>query len=551
MPTPPANSSLPWRKIALATGTAAIVWTVFRLFFYPGFASSDGYTYMTVARSVAEGHGFLSPSIQPGLMSHIPTDATGQAYVIQQPGWTLLLAGWFKLFGASLEAASTLGILLSLLTIGLTFILGWRMGGKSVPMGWLAAALLMTNIAFVASSFALYTVPSQAFLVACMGVAMLSRPSPAAALSAGLVFAAATMLRETSVILPLGLAVAWYPAISERSPTRSKAVVAFAGLMLLVIVPALVPMLMERVRRLELLHGETSNITLRATFLYGTSLFDQGWYYIYNYSGLEIDPLQLFRDHPEELIRKISGNLSAFFQSVLLGLWTPSPWYLPLALPWLLPEIRTRRAGWGMLAAAGGLVGLSLITYTHAHYFLALLPFLASLQAVSARELMRRPYFKKRVFRWAIGGYVAIPMVVNCITILGGSGIPTGERPMPQGAQAALVELVTANTPPDAVVAGTPTSLLAWHTRRVIMQYSGHPNFRIQENRMWTCIDHQVPIDYILLSSLANETPQLGGMLMDGFSLTASVNRPDLQAWLFKRSDRPRPVPPGPIPDCR
>src|SRR5262249_10526287 len=120
--------------------------------------------YAVLARSHMEGHGLRSPVVFPGFMTLVPTDRTGQVFVMQAPLWPLLLAYVFRAVGATWLAVSVTGYVLAGLTaVGVWWIAVLASG--RVGAGYLAGALLLAHPTYYAAISNGSTVPLQGVLV--------------------------------------------------------------------------------------------------------------------------------------------------------------------------------------------------------------------------------------------------------------------------------------------------------------------------------------------------------------------------------------------------
>jgi hypothetical protein len=104
-----------------------------------------------------------------------------------------------------------------------------------------------------------------------------------------------------------------------------------------------------------------------------------------------------------------------------------------------------------------------------------------------------------------------------------------------------LFEFVREHTPPDSVIAfgHIPAALLAWKTHRTVVSYDPAPYCRPANTDMWRRLDHQLPLDYILLSSFTDVDTS---NLLEGFDLIATDETRWLRVWLFGRANAKGPV---------
>src|SRR5262249_1166537 len=91
--------------------------------------------------------------------------------------------------------------------------------------------------------------------------------------------------------------------------------------------------------RKSLVLGDFGNPTMKASYLYHTPVFDLGWYFIYDFPGMKIDPVQYFLSHPGELFDKIGFQLGVIFlHQTVPSLLAFAPYFIPLLFPPLLPD---------------------------------------------------------------------------------------------------------------------------------------------------------------------------------------------------------------------
>jgi len=300
----------------------------------------------------------------------------------------------------------------------------------------------------------------------------------------------------------------------------------------------------DAVRKAELI-GRWDSPTLRLTLLYHTPVSDLGWYFIYDHASLRINPFTYFLAHPRELAEKVGYQLwVAFIKQTVPALLSNTQWFVPVILPWLIVESRARMIGYSLLLVLGVQALLSALAFEHADYFKAFIPVICAYLVAVVFELYRRSSQTAHAWRdpgWVtrstIIAYALLPLVFNVTYLLAGNLIPTGDYTgMKARQEHHFAAFIKENTPDDAVLACAHASLMAWDTDRTIVQYSGHPKYRIANSEMWQQIDRKLPIDFIFLNSLAYERPDME--VLPGFTLVKSLETPDLQAWMFRRSNR-------------
>jgi 4-amino-4-deoxy-L-arabinose transferase-like glycosyltransferase len=185
-------------------------------------ASSDSLFYVLGAKSIAAGHGYQ--------ILHHPT-------AFFPVGWPAFLAGVFLITGASFLAVKVTALVLWMLTTAFVYLLGRRLGGRSVGLvaGVLVAvAPTMTIYALRASSEHLF-IPL--LLAVCLLVVTADgrTPSMRRAALAGVFLGLAILVRSTGILLPLVIPL-W---LLLRRPAREswRAAVTMSVVSVLVLTP--------------------------------------------------------------------------------------------------------------------------------------------------------------------------------------------------------------------------------------------------------------------------------------------------------------------------
>lgn len=514
--------------------------------------SSDGINYATVARNVMAGRGLVSSVVQPGLIDVVPSDRRGQAFVIQAPLWPVVLGGWFKLFGASATSVAWLGGLLTSLAVLGAWWLGWLLSG-SASVGYLAAVMTLLNPHLLSGSMAGVTTSFQALLFVLVFLVLYLTPTPWRVVLTGLLLGVAILTRENSVFLLGGAAFSWYASARRRAGgTGPLGLGSWRGVAVFVVALTVAGGLVtaaataEARRKAELI-GDWDAPTVRMTFLYDTPVGNRGWYFIHGYEGLGISPARYFLDHPTELVRKVAYQLAvAFAEQTLPALLSTTPWFVPVVVPWMFTDPLARRFGASVLVVLGLQTVIGSPSSLHFSYYFAFLPVLYPLVATSivmlSRRLgRRRPEPRRvRVLCAVLIVYALVPAVLNAGSLVAGGPLRAGDYDLTPSQERRLASLIIDNTAPGAVIVSSHAPLLAWTTGRTVIQYSGAAAYRISDSEMWRRIDRRLPIDAIMLTSLAGERPDMP--LLPGFRLVRRLDDPDLGAWLFARV-RDEPIP--------
>lgn len=510
---------------------------------YRELPHSDGANYAVVARSVAEGRGLISPIIQPGLIGLARTDGREQAFIIQAPGWPLVLGQVFRLAGATPRNEAVTGyVLLGLATVGVFWLAALSAG--SAWAGYLAAAVTLSAPPVFASAVAGSNAPLQSLLIVSLFLLLFRRPTTFTMAMAGLLSGLGLVVRETMLFAIAAFVIAawWYgrDRIPHGAQTRAIAVflLFLAG-----------PLLVDRARRVEASTGEAFP-TVSATLLYGTSQTDARWYWRDAAPWTGVGPLTYLANHPGELAQKVRNQ---FVNTFLLGTLPNLVSFTPMLLPviWPLAVARERRAATAAAVLATLLLALGgSVAYLHRSYFNAFFPVLAAGIAASLDGILRRVPSSSRSGRamlLAAAAYGLLPVIVNGETVSRPGAVDVGEYFDNPTALRHLCDFVNRETREDGLIAIAhhPAPRLAWYVRRSFLQYDPGPDLRIGPTPMWASILRRRPVDYILLTSYMDRGDEA---LPPGFVLRATLSESGIKAWLYERALESRALKAGPTP---
>lgn len=534
------SRSLILHSLAVLFG-AALICLVYHRYLTEEFVSSDGSNYAAVARNWMNGRGLTSSVVQPGLMTVVPTDAQGQAFVTQAPLWPILLGEWFRVFGVGNRGVLSLCYTLACVAALLCWWLGY-LSTRSLKFAYLCPVMLLANPLYMASIAAGYNVGLQSVLIGGLFLLMFFRPTVLTALLGGLLLALGIITRENSLFVFAGLAFSWFMQLRNEGEGTSRYLgllpdrhfVRWALCVSLALAPAFLMWLAESNRKAEVI-GTWDSPTLRMTFLYWTTDFDLGWYFIYDYEGLRIRPSVFFREHPAELFQKVGFQLWVLFaKQTVPALLCAYAWFVPVFFPWFLGRGRAAIVGYAFLIVMLVQTVVASMSFLHVHYYLAFLPVLYPFLVASIQGLAPYCVPWRGGRRWvtalsvACVAYAFVPFVLNVTSAARGIKLPTGENDASDHQRQDMIRLIREGTDENSVIVCSHSPFLAWQTGRTILQYSGDPRYVISDSPMWRRIDAQLHIDYIVLSSLAG--PQPPTKLLPGFTLAREVHSGDLNA---------------------
>lgn len=552
---PHAHRARAWWNCLVVLALSTLLFAVYWQLYFVGIRSSDGANYAAVARNVATGHGLLSSVIQPGLLDVVPSGPEGQAFVIQAPLWPLLLASAFKVAGPSettlLMVSGTLFVLVMVGSWWLTLL--WT---RSIFWAYVAWALLICNPYAIGTALAGANVMLQAALLLAIFLAGGAGPAAWNVILVGGLLGLACVTRENSLFMFPAIAIMWHERLSmdscagPRRPSllflrstaaRNRLLVALAAVGML----AIIPIRIEAARKAALI-GHADAPVLRMTFLYYTSIGDQGWYFLYRHPMLAIDPKDFFREHPGELVWKMAYQFYALFlRETAPAMLSFLPWFVPVLVPRFAPTSRGRAGILAALVFIAVQVVIGAMTILNFIYFFALLPVLAAGIGATAVGIWARASAARHRWGWrALLAYALAPLVLNVAFLATGRKPGTGDYHLSAAAENALATFILRHTTPGSVVTCSHSALMAWKTGRTILTYSVHPQYTVGDTPMWRAIDGRLPIAYIVLNTLASETPDR--LLLPGFHLVATTSLAgEGTAWMFARGGAARPEQPA------
>ena len=185
----------------------------------PGFGFSDTFFYSWVGAALSQGHGFTflgRPS------AHWP------------PGYPVLLAGVYKVFGADTRNALVANAVLGALTVPLVYLIGLRTFGRPAAVVAAAALALLPGqilIGDVALAETFYVFE----LVAFVALAIVLSRRPRSLVVLGVVAGLAALTRGEGLLFPLIVLGMWWAARGRRVALRDTAAV--VAVMVLTIAP--------------------------------------------------------------------------------------------------------------------------------------------------------------------------------------------------------------------------------------------------------------------------------------------------------------------------
>jgi 4-amino-4-deoxy-L-arabinose transferase-like glycosyltransferase len=211
-----------WLALVLALAfTVRLAWVVFSD--WRPLPDDDAFRYDWTARALADGQGYVH-------LNGLPT-------AFWPPGYPLLLAGAYVLFGQSIAVAQLLNVALGAGTVVLVYLLGLRTVGRRPALAAATiVALFPSLIFFTAVTLSEVTFTFLALLAVYLLVveAQRDRRDVPLLLAAGLVLGFASLVRGQALLLPLVLVPFWLRSPGGWRPTGQRLGVLLAGMALIV-----------------------------------------------------------------------------------------------------------------------------------------------------------------------------------------------------------------------------------------------------------------------------------------------------------------------------
>jgi hypothetical protein len=479
----------PWNGALGCLVVSVIVFVVYYVILREGRPTfwTDTYEYAQVARDVARGQGLTSRMSYVLEVSMLYKGDLPLPYFLHDVGNSLLMAAFFKVFGASDGVVGWASGTFFMLTPPLTFLLGARLFGQRV--GLLAAVLALTDTQLIRySATGLSEVP-YAFLLTLCFYALCTWRAGWGAAWIGVLCGALAVLRSNALPLLPGMALfllvdrgaggseafrtnrfrlllrAWRPALFS------------VGLFLLGFLIAFGPV---ATRNYRWFGNPLYNSISRYVLIWSTSAIPGKSGAVLSTTGVPTDPVAFILTHPGELVEKTAAHMAQTVRDLLRGGYETGDYFgdacllLLFLLSILAPppsegggERRLRRLVYASILVAFVAGSMTHIRWRHLYAFIPVaLVFVAELLMRIIRQSGRPPDAR------GLGRVAPAYAVVAFLAVL-------GIRPFLESASVpedlglsreyrAYARLVNENTPSDAVLLTRPARLmygLSWYAR--------------------------------------------------------------------------------------
>lgn len=486
-------------------------WTLLGLLvfaaYYLGFNSGlpnfwpDSYEYAQAARNLALGRGLVTSSptvLEYWLLSRFTMPLP---YFFHDPGISILLAAFFRVFGISDAVVGWTSGLCYILTVPVTFVLGRKLFDVNVAR--LATWLTLVNYPLLSYSITgLSEVPYALFLT-LLFLLLYSAPTRRSALLGGIVYGVLTVLRSNSLpFLPLILITivllrrAGNGGViqSERDqlPSRRPGQASVISTLLLFLAGFGILYVPNAARYYSLSGSPIYNGTSYYALVYYTPAMTGTLNSVYASPGLAVEPLQFALAHPADMLNKVQYQLARNVPLLLRGGIVETPTWIDgfeiilFVGSFLLVfgETSRQRIFHGFILAClllALLVGsLTLLRWRHLYGFIPIMLIYDAAVLVHAVRRVVGWFLPKRV---GLSEWSAVPLAiaaVGCAAWLAPSGLLHDPRPA-QSLSAYFEQaaaFVRAQTPPSAVIvtqlkpdSGGFQAGISWYADRELVQY--------------------------------------------------------------------------------
>jgi len=504
----------------LLLGLGAIVFLLYFRVLQGGYPAlwSDTYEYADVARSIAAGEGIVTHSATVMEIWMLGPGSFPLPYLFHDVGHSLLMALFFRIFGASETTIGwTSGAFFVLLPC-LTFLVGLRVL-RSRRVALLAGVLVLINAQLLSySTTGLSELPYAFFLTLVLGMLYEARKARGLVL-AGLAYGALVALRSNALpFLPLIALYLWFDvpgagsAEEGATPSRAAArarlarVLPFlAGLALI-----LAPNMLRTYRYLGRPIGTVASAYMPVFY---TSAIEGKSKTLFSQPGLDVDPVRFLLEHPGELWWKVRYQLDDTVSRLVSGGGLKGNWadaiqiflflFGALAAP-ASETPRQRRFRWLVYAlvlmalAAGSLFHLR---WRHLYGFLPIV-------MLYNAELVNRLGGPGVAGLRACAGFVVLLLAFGMARVWLVDRSPgDSERVSHERYHDALAKFIARKTPADAVVLVRVDGLgelraLGWYSGRQIVELSDYTLAKLRDVRQ--------PL-YVMLAS--DRPPGMGSAL--------------------------------------
>jgi hypothetical protein len=484
-------SPTPWRQVLLLFAIGFLAFTIYYVILkrsQPNFWS-DSYEYAQVGRNVAQGRGLVTNAASVLELYLLDKGSLPLPYFLHDVGNSLLIASFFKLFGASEAVLGWASGTFYILLVPLTFLLGSKIFNRQV--GAIAALLALVNTQLVTFGVTGLSELPYAFFLTLLLYAVYSQRDWWHFVVSGALFGVAVILRSNSLPFLPWLIVFVAVAQDEWSRAKFRAALKSGAIRIgLFLSGFLLLFAPDAWRNYVWLHNPLYNVnSLYALVWYTSAIPGKSTGVIYE-TGLSINPVQFVLTHPEEILNKVWYELSHVILQLFMGGptfnydWTDAVvifvFLFSIFAPPARESERQRYFRWMVYAciATAFVVGaLFNLRWRHLYGFIPIvLIYVAELIQQGFQTSAWGQQMDASGSRWAPHSIFPIAAIVGMLALLGIGPIIAGIPPTNDVYFHDLGAFVEKQTPESAVILTNTTRshYLAWFSTRQFVSYADY-----------------------------------------------------------------------------
>lgn len=439
------------------------------------FSSDDAAVYADLARNILTGHGLVSNTLYPVFLVKMSPPLTIWPS-LYPPFYPLILALGFLIFGASENSSAFVNGFFFLATIPFIYLLATKLFNKGVAL--LSLTWYVFNPSVLAFSVSGMTESLFAFLITSSAYLLFSVKN-IFLFFVGLLIGFSYLTRLPGILL-LPLAIGFLLFKKEKQ---------IKGIIYVLIGFALPVIIANQWSPSTI----WSNQSIQNSNIWDVLAVDSVFPSVGIYSVMEPITLDLLLTHLDLLLKKIIFNIYHFWQGLFTST-TPTVVVLYLLSFFLPLPKKSRRFRIFTLVILITFITFHLITIFDFRYILPLLPLILILSSAVFLAFLEK--FASRRLLFSVFIFTVLFIVVPIFTSTGyGTSIQRSlAHPRKPTVLYLLAQIVSENTPPNAVIATDRPAHISWYTNRKSVLLPLQPTDLAK-------IEGKLPIDALFLSN--------------------------------------------------
>ncbi len=318
----------PWITLAGWTAAGFLLFAIYYIGLKGGQPTlwPGSYEYSQVARNIADGRGLVTNTASVLEFWFLGKAGMPIPYFFHDAGNSLLLAVFFKVFGARDSVIGLMSGTFFILCVPLTFLFASKLFNRRTAV--VAALLVLVNTELLVFSVTGHSEVPYAFFFTLFLYLLYTQRSRVGLVLTGAVLGALVVLRSNTlpflpwfllflVLSPEGKGERHAPRVDLRALWQRKkqlglSLAFFLLGFLLVFTP-------NTMRNYTWMHSPLYNVNSVYSLVWYTSAIQGKSQEIFSMPGLNLDPAQFMASHPGELVNKIQYNWTRTIAQLLEG----------------------------------------------------------------------------------------------------------------------------------------------------------------------------------------------------------------------------------------